>query len=142
MKCSEIMQKEVVTCDETESASDCARAMGEQNIGFVPLVNARGFVIGTITDRDLVVGGLAAGKDGASPNGDLMSRDLVACSPEEDVRSCERKMSDEKKSRVLILQGGRCYGVISLSDIARVEDLSRAGEVLRRVTQREERPIH
>jgi CBS domain-containing protein len=142
MKCSEIMQKEVVTCHETESASDCARVMREQNIGFVPVVNARGFVIGTITDRDLVVRGLAAGKDGATPIGDLMSRDIVACSPEDDVRSCERKMSDEKKSRMLVLQGGRCYGVISLSDIARVEDLARAGEVLRRVTQREERPVH
>jgi CBS domain-containing protein len=142
MKCSEVMQKEVVTCHETESASDCARVMREQNIGFVPVVNSRGFVIGTITDRDLVVRALAAEKDGSTPIGSIMSRDIVACTPDDDVRSCERKMAEERKSRMLVLQGGRCYGVISLSDIARVEDAARAGEVLKKVTEREQRALH
>lgn len=142
MKCSEVMQKEVVTCHETESAADCARVMREQNIGFIPVVNARGFVIGTITDRDLVVRALAVEKDGSTPIGDVMSRDIVACTPEDDVRSAERKMEQERKSRMLVLQGGRCYGVISLSDIARVEDAARAGEVLKNVTKREQRALH
>lgn len=142
MKCSEVMQKEVVTCHETETASDCARVMREQNIGFVPVVNSRGFVIGTITDRDLVVRALAVEKAGTTPIGDLMSRDIVACSPEDDVRSCERKMEQERKSRMLVLQGGRCYGVISLSDIARVEEASRTGEVLKGITRREQRALH
>ena len=139
MKCSEIMQKEVVTCHETESAKNCARVMREQNIGFLPVVNSHGFVVGTITDRDLVIRALATEKDGNTAIGSIMSRDIVACSPDDDVRSCERKMSDEHKSRMLVLKGGRCYGVISLSDIARVEDAARAGEVLKKVTEREQR---
>jgi CBS domain-containing protein len=139
MKCSEIMQKEVITCRQSESASDTAKLMRDQNIGFVPVVDDDGKVCGTVTDRDLVVRMLAEGKNGSTTLRDIMTRDVVSCSPDDDISTCEEKMEQSSKSRMLVLDGGRVCGVISLSDIAQCEKPARAGELLRRVTTRESR---
>ena len=42
----------------------------------------------------------------------------------------------------LVLDGGKCCGVISLSDIAQCEKPDRAGELLRKVTTREHRTAY
>ncbi len=139
MKCSEIMHKDVITCRRGETAGECAKRMRDANIGFVPVVDDAGNAVGTLTDRDLCVRVLADGKNGTTPIGEVMTRAIVACSPDDDIGECEAKMEEANKSRMLVLDGGRVAGVISLSDIAQHEKPARAGELLRKVTTRESR---
>ncbi len=137
MKCADIMQQKVITCRESDTIATCSKLMRDKNIGFIPIVDASGYVVGTITDRDLVTRGLADGKGFDTKISLLMSRDVIACSKNEDIASCERKMEQEQKSRILVLENDKCVGVISLSDIAQNDRSDRAGEVLRKVTTRE-----
>ncbi len=139
MKCSDLMEKNVVTCREDESAYDCAKVMRDQNVGFVPIVDDGGKVIGTVTDRDLVVRFMADGKSGGATVGELMSRDVVWCSPDDDLVIAESKMETQHIARMLVCDGDTVCGVISLSDIAQAEDAARTGELLKSVTQREQR---
>jgi CBS domain-containing protein len=48
----------VVTIEPSASLADAARAMREANVGMLPVVDA-GRVTGVITDRDIVVRGIA-----------------------------------------------------------------------------------
>jgi CBS-domain-containing membrane protein len=67
-----------------------------------------------------------------------MTRDVRVCRPDDDLTAAERKMSETRKSRLVIADDqGRCVGVISLSDVAQTDRRSRAGGVLRAVTRRE-----
>ena len=50
-------------------------------------------------------------------------------------------MGSRQKSRMIVTdESGRLVGVISLSDIAQVEEGLRASETMRQVTEREARP--
>ena len=67
---------------------------------------------------------------------------VTICGPDDDVSECEKKMEQTNKSRMLVVDGGKCCGVISLSDIAQCEEADRAGELLRKVTTREHRAAY
>jgi CBS domain-containing protein len=138
MKCEDVMRRAVLTCTTNESASDVARRMRDANIGFLPVVDETGSVLGTITDRDLAIRVLA---DCCAPStcvGDVMTRDLVACSPEDDLTEAEQLMARHHKSRIVCVDRTRHpIGVISLSDIAQAEWGDRASNVLKAVASRE-----
>ena len=138
MKCSEVMLSHVFTCKEGEPASACARLMRDERVGFVPVVDGTGKAKGIVTDRDLALRLVAAGKPASTPVEQLMSPGVMTCTPEDDLRDVEARMGKEKKSRALVVDGqGRPKGVISLSDIALVDAPDHVGRLLREVTQRE-----
>ena len=139
--CKDVMSKNVRTSPKDGTASSCAKIMEKENVGLLPVVNARGKVIGVVTDRDLALRVLAAGKAAKTPIGSVMTSALVTCGPEEDLHVAEDRMCKAKKSRILVLdEDGKCAGVISLSDIGRVEERPRAGQVLGSVAKREASP--
>jgi CBS domain-containing protein len=138
MKCSEVMLSHVFTCQEGEPASAAARLMRDERVGFVPVVDRAGKACGIVTDRDLALRLVAAGKPADTPVGQLMSPGVMTCHPDDDLRDVEARMGKEKKSRALVVDAqGRPRGVISLSDIALVEAPDHVGKLLREVTQRE-----
>ena len=69
-----------------------------------------------------------------------MTEEVVACSPQDDIREAERVMAENHKSRIMCNDDdGRLVGVISLSDIAQHEGGARASDTLRQVSEREAR---
>ena len=137
MLCRELMKKDVACCSEALTVEACARTMKDNNIGFLPVVDVDQRVVGVITDRDLAVRVLAEGLPRATPIGEVMTRDVRVCHPDDNLQEAEWKMSTTRKSRLLVTDDdGHCVGVISLSDIAQA-DTRRAGGVLRAVTRRE-----
>jgi CBS domain-containing protein len=56
------MVSRVVTIEPSASLTGAARAMREANVGMLPVVDA-GRVTGIITDRDIVVRGIARAVD-------------------------------------------------------------------------------
>lgn len=138
MQCKEVMKTHVFTCHSEDDVVGCAQLMRKHNIGFVPVVDDRNRVVGTITDRDLAIRLIAENKPLSTKVSNCMTRDLVFCRPDDDLREATRLLAAEKKSRILVLDDqGRCAGVISLSDVGRVEDTEEAGRVFREVTERE-----
>lgn len=140
MRCKEVMKSGVESLLPGDSALTAARKMRDANIGFLPVVEASGWVAGTVTDRDLVIRVLAAGHPPSVSAETFMSRDPVVCRPEDDLRDAEALMAKHKVSRIVCVdETARLIGVISLSDIAQHESGSRAAETLREVTEREAR---
>ena len=115
--------------------------MRDANIGFLPVCDPSRKVLGAITDRDIAVRVVADGRPPTTAVGDVMTREVVACRPEDDVRRAEELMGKQHKSRMIVAdEQWRLLGVISLSDIAQVEDASRASQTMKQVTEREVRP--
>lgn len=140
MLCEQVMKRDVKTLTENQTAKAAARLMREAGVGFLPICDTAGKVVGTITDRDLVI--RLAADSGAleTPLDKVMTHDVVACSPKDDLARAEELMESTRKSRILCVDdGGRPMGVISLSDIARYEDDQRLSKLLRTITSREAR---
>jgi CBS domain-containing protein len=91
-----------------------------------------------LTDRDLVTRLLAAGLPHDTRVADVMSRHLICCGLDEDLRRAQTRMIEGQVSRLLVVEpSGRCVGVLSLADIARVEDCHESGSTLRAILLRE-----
>jgi CBS domain-containing protein len=142
MLCSELMKTDVEKCSAEEGVEAIAERMRARNVGFMPVCDERGRVIGTLTDRDLVLRVLAEHRDpNATAVADVMTSDVIACKPSDELSVAEALMSKHKKSRILCLDDdGRPAGIISLSDVARTETGGKASAILRSVSQREARP--
>jgi CBS domain-containing protein len=141
MLCEQVMKRDVKSLTENQTAKAAARLMREAGIGFLPICDAAGKVVGTVTDRDIVIR-LAADSGSLETTSldKVMTHDVVACSPKDDLTRAEELMEACRKSRILCVDDlGRPMGVISLSDIARYEDDQRLSKLLRTITSRESR---
>jgi CBS domain-containing protein len=135
MRCEELMHRKVEMVKIDDTILDAARRMRDRDIGFLPVVDASGKAVGVITDRDITVRAVAGGWTGSSRIGDLMTRDLIACHPDDDLEECVQLMAKHEVSRVLVVNDdGTPCGVISLGDIA-VEDEAEAGDTLAAVKE-------
>ena len=137
MLCRDVMKKKVYVCHEGDTVERCAQTMRDQDIGFLPVVDAEGLVCGLVTDRDLAVRVLAEGLHPRTEVMAVMTRDVRVCKAKDSLRVAERKMMAVRRSRVVVVDDRRrCVGVISLSDVAQADSRPLAGHVLYEVTQR------
>lgn len=140
MLCSEIMKTSIECVRPTDTVLVAAQRMRDSNVGFLPVCDDDLHVLGTITDRDIVIRQVAGERPLKTPVDELMTCDVVACSPGDDVRKAEKLMAEHQKSRMMCVDdAGKLVGVLSLSDIAQVEESARAAETMRKITEREVR---
>jgi CBS domain-containing protein len=140
MICRELMKDDVERLQPGDTVQTAARKMREANVGFLPVCDASLRVLGTLTDRDIAIRVSADDLPGSTPVENVMTQEVVACRPNDDITKAEELMSEKHKSRILCLDNrDKLIGVISLSDIAQQDDRTRAGETLRQVTRREAR---
>ncbi len=140
MRCEEIMKRDVECVSPRDTVVDAACRMRDENVGFLPVCDPSKKVLGTLTDRDIVIRHVASQKQGNSVVEDVMTREVVACRPQDDLRKAEQLMTQNHKSRIMCIDdGGRLVGVISLSDIAQHETGPRALEMLKQISEREVR---
>ncbi|KYF92956.1 hypothetical protein BE20_10580 [Sorangium cellulosum] len=138
MLCKEIMKREIQCVMTSDTIQTAARKMRDANVGFLPVCDDEGKVLGTLTDRDLAIRVLADSRPLSTKAGDVMTRAVVACRPDDEVHRAEQLMGQHHKSRVLCTDAdGRLVGIISLSDIAQREDDKNTAQTVRRVTERE-----
>ncbi|HYI02892.1 CBS domain-containing protein [Hyalangium sp.] len=140
MRCEELMKKDVQCVSPRDTVEDAAIRMRDENVGFLPVCDQAKKVLGTLTDRDIVVRVIAARTPANTPIETVMTREIVACRPQDDIQKAEQLMMQNHKSRIMCIDdSGRLVGVISLSDLAQHEDAARALDMLRRISEREVR---
>lgn len=120
MLCKDLMKSEIVKAYKHSSILECAKLMKTHNIGFLPIVyKDTDFIIGVITDRDLVVRGIAKEKSINEPIFTICTSDFVSCFEDDDVSFAISKMADHQIKRILVTNKQKqLSGIISLKDIA------------------------
>jgi CBS domain-containing protein len=138
-RCLDLMKREVRTVGEDDTIYRAAELMTMANVGFLPVCDRQRKVVGTLTDRDVVVRVIAKERSAVTSRvGDVMSRDVVACRPDDDIAVAEQLMGQRQVSRLVITRDdGTLEGIISLSDIIKREPAHRAAGTLRAVANRE-----
>jgi CBS domain-containing protein len=118
----EIMTKDPITFSKDTPMVEAARAMKEHDIGNI-VVMEDGAVCGIVTDRDIVVRGIAGGQDPSStPIGLLCTKDLVTLEPDDDVERALVLMKQNAIRRLPVVEHGKAVGFISLGDLALERD--------------------
>jgi CBS domain-containing protein len=114
----EIMTGSVVTLPKDASLVEAARLMRDHGIGDV-IVTDGGRAEGIVTDRDIVVRGVADGADpGAVALGSVLSGDLMAVAPDDPVERAVQVMRDRAVRRVPVVEDGKPVGIVSIGDLA------------------------
>jgi signal-transduction protein with cAMP-binding, CBS, and nucleotidyltransferase domain len=100
-----------------QTIGDAARVMRDAGVGAV-LVVGRTELAGVVTDRDLVVRGVAAGHRVDDPVGPLCSAGLIGVGVDDDTTEAERVIRHNAIRRLPVIGDGQVRGIISLGDLA------------------------
>ena len=116
---SELMTRGVRTLTPADTVTSAARAMDELNVGVIPVCDGEKLV-GMVTDRDIVVRGVAQELDAKTTVlADVMSTNVRTAREDEDVDEVLSEMAESQIRRLPVLDGqDRLVGIISLGDIA------------------------
>lgn len=114
---SELMTPHPTVVEVTDTLRAVAQTMATQDVGAL-VVAEEGAVVGIVTDRDLVVRGLAEGIGLDAPVGQLATGEPYTVGPDDDVADVVRIMREKAVRRVPVVEGGDAVGVLSIGDLA------------------------
>lgn len=117
--------------DVDTSVVDVAKLMEARELGAVVVCDDQDRPQGMVTDRDLAVEVIAAGRDPAHTSaGELLLGTSVATVDESDsLEEAVKTMKERAVRRLPVMSGDRVVGLISQADVARVDDRL-AGELI------------
>ena len=118
MQISEIMSSKVQIANPSQSIREVAKVMAACDCGALP-VGEGDRLVGVITDRDIAIRAVAAGKSPDTPVRDIMTKEVLYCFAEDDHEEVATNMGEIKVRRLPVLDARkRLVGIVSLADIA------------------------
>ena len=120
-KVRDIMTPAPVGVYYSQTIGETARIMRDTQVGAVLVVND-GALSGMVTDRDLVLRGLAEGEGPDSPVGPLCSGDLIGVAADADLYQAEQLMREHAVRRLPVINEGQVVGIVSMGDLALTAD--------------------
>ncbi len=120
MKVKDVMTKHTVQIQPEESVSLAARLLERENIGALPVCDSKGKLQGMLTDRDITVRCVAAGKNpNTTPVRDIMSGGVFTVTPGDTLENAAALMGKAQVRRLPVCEDGKPVGMLSLADVAR-----------------------
>lgn len=116
-KIRDIMTDEVECCTLLDNVYEVAVKMKVLNVGAIPIVDNEKLV-GMITDRDIVIRGIAEKHPPSSKVEDIMSHDLVTISPDATSEEAVQLMAEHQIRRLPVVENDKLVGIVSLGDFA------------------------
>jgi CBS domain-containing protein len=119
-KARDIMHVGVECIGERETLDNAARRMRELDVGALPICGDDDRLKGIITDRDIVLKCVAAGRNPAELTaGELAQGTPFTIDAESDVDDVLHMMEDHRVRRLPVLDNHRVVGMISEADLGR-----------------------
>jgi CBS domain-containing protein len=137
----DVMVRDVVTIDASATMRDAAERMRETNVGVLPVMEW-GQVRGVVTDRDLVVRGLARGADPTTTRvAECMTGRVVCAGPDWKVDDARAVMAECQIGRLPVVDDrNRLLGIVTLGSLAlRARDEEETLQAAREVSRRSAR---
>ncbi len=122
MRIEEIMTTDVETCKPESTLQEVASKMREINVGSIPICEDRQLV-GIVTDRDIVVRGIAEQIPSDAPISEILSDEVITGTANLTVEEAVELMANHKIHRLPIVVNKRIIGIVSLSDLT-ISDIS------------------
>ena len=121
MNISDLMTRNVKSCDVNDNLQRAAQLMWENDCGAVPVVDGEGRVAGMITDRDICMAAYTQGRAlWEIPVASAMADQVHAVRATDSIDTVETLMRNVRVRRVPVLDAeGRPQGILSMNDLAR-----------------------
>ena len=122
MNAADLCQKHrgspVFTAGQGENVSTAARRMREHRIGSLVVLDEDGRLAGILSERDIIARVLDAGRDASAVAvAEVMTRDVVSCSPEMPLEELQYLMDRRRIRHLPVVEDGRVVGMISSREI-------------------------
>ena len=119
MSVGRICLRDVDLAETGESTFEVARRMEQRRVGTLVVVDAAGRPIGVLTDRDLAVRVVAAGRDPRRTTvGDVMTQDPRTVGESTPIESALSLMRSGSFRRLPVVnEDGKLVGILSLDDV-------------------------
>jgi len=114
---ADVMTPTPTTIGMSETLQSAARMMAAQDVGAL-VVQAGRTTVGIVTDRDLVVRGLAEGLGLEAMVGEVASEDILTVGPDVPVETAVEIMRVAALRRIPVLEGDDVVGIVSIGDLA------------------------
>ncbi len=127
----EIMTEGTECIGAEETVLLAAKKMTELGVGALPICGTDNKLKGMLTDRDIVVKVLGAGKDPADCKaGELAQGEAVTIGADDDAEEILRTMTQHKVRRLPVVDGHDLVGMVAQADVARALPDPKAGDLL------------
>ena len=132
----ELMSSNPCAIEADKPVAYAAKLMKQEDVGLAPVVEGDRLV-GTLTDRDIVVRVVAEGKDPEAVSvREIASTDLITVDPQQDLDEALQLMADYQVRRLPVCEeDGRLVGILAQADVAEHAKAKKTGEVVERISQ-------
>ncbi|MFF1414469.1 CBS domain-containing protein [Streptomyces sp. NPDC058289] len=135
-KARDIMTADATCIGAQETVLEAAKKMTQLGVGSLPICGMDEKLKGMLTDRDIVVKVLGAGKDpGSVKAGDLAQGEAVTIGADDDAEEILRVMSEHQVRRLPVIDGHTLVGIVAFADVARAMPDAKVGDLLQAVSQ-------
>jgi CBS domain-containing protein len=115
----DIMTKEIIMIDGSDTALEAAKRMSEKGISSLFVVKD-GDPVGIVTERDFIKKVCAKEIPIADVKvSEIMSKILTTADPETPIEVAVQRMVNHKIRRLPIIEGGKIVGIITVTDLAK-----------------------
>lgn len=137
MNLTELMTPNPACCTSDTKIEDAARMMVQHDCGEIPVVDARGTLVGVVTDRDIVVRLIAQGQDVRTATvAACMTQPAISLSPDAQVSDAVEMMQEHQVRRLPVVDDkGKVCGIVSQADLARCATAEQTGDLVRDVSE-------
>jgi CBS domain-containing protein len=130
----DIMTAEVIVASPDDDLMRAARLMESHDFGSLPIGDG-GRLIGTLTDRDITIRGVARGLGPAAKVREVMTTGVECVRDTDSVAEAAARMEDMQVRRLPVVDDGdKLVGIVSLGDLAQSEP-DDAGDALQGISQ-------
>ena len=135
MNVASIMTTNVDSCTPESTCKEVAIKMRELDVGVIPICENEKLV-GIITDRDLVIKGLANELSDELTVSELITNNIVVKGTKDmSIEEAAKIMSQEQIRRLPIVENEKLIGIVSLGDLAvNNQSSEEAGEALKEIS--------
>ncbi len=135
MRVSDAMTAAVRIASPRQTIAEAARMMADIDAGALP-VGDGDRLVGMVTDRDIAIRAVALGKSPQTPVQEVMSNEVLYCFADQELDEVVQNMADIKVRRMPVLnREKRMIGILSLGDVALVDDPGVTGEALSEISE-------
>jgi CBS domain-containing protein len=122
MNVAQVMTKQVETISPQQTIGEAAQLMQQLDTGVIP-VGENDWLVGMITDRDIVIRAVAQGRGSDTPVREAMTESVLYCSEDDSIEDAATQMGEQQVRRLPVLnRDKRLVGIIALGDLAQAAD--------------------
>jgi CBS domain-containing protein len=133
---ADVMTVNTRTISRHGSAVEAAKAMLDEDVGSVPVLDDDGTLCGIVTDRDIALRVVAVGLDPLTTRvEEIATKDPHCASPDESLDDAYERMTTWRIRRLPVCEDDRVVGMLAQADLVLELKDKKAGQLVEEISQ-------